>query len=227
MKKIIILLIIGGAILQQAQCQNVRYGVFATPGISWFKSDVSRISSSSERLGFNFGLMMDHYFAPQYAFSTGLSIQYMGGGVRYNFKNNTNKILSTSDGDFVLNPGTQVTYKLQYIHVPLAMKFRTVEIGYITYFAQLGLDPMINLKANATFDNNDTNGLIENTGVGDEVSPLYMAYHVSAGFEYRIVGNTALMVGLSFMNGFSNVLHDNGGAKTILNVFELRMGVFF
>ena len=220
MKKIYFLLFLSCITVQHAFSQQIRFGVFANPGLSWFSSDVSRIETSGDRLGINFGLMADNFFAPQYAFATGLSIHTTGGAVNYH----SGKTLSTSDGDIVLPKGTDVTFMLQYLQVPLGLKFRTVEIGNLTYFADLGFDPMINIKARASF--NASGGRYNDTGVSEEVNTFYLAYHLSAGVEYHLVGNTMLMGGLSFMNGFTNVIPD-GQAKTVLNCFELRLGVFF
>lgn len=220
-KKYIIVLALVIMFMSQAYGQHIRFGVFANPGVSWLKSNNSRIETNGDRLGFNFGLMLDNFFAPHYAFSTGISIHNLGGSLLYH----NEKSLSTSDGDFALNPISQVTYKLQYIHIPLALKFQTVQVGYTTYFAQLGFDPMFNVNANASFTDK-TGAHITDTGVGDEINALYLAYHLSAGVEYQLVGNTMFMGGITFMNGFTNVTND-GSAKTVLNCFELRLGVFF
>ena len=120
---------------------------------------------------------------------------------------------------------TSVKYKLQYIHIPIALKLQTTEIGYTTYFAQLGLDPMINVKANADIPSLS----LKDIGVGGEIRLFYLAYHIGVGMEYKIVGNTALMLGLTYMNGFSDVTSNIGNSteKTVMHCFELRLGVIF
>ena len=144
----------------------------------------------------------------------------MGGTLVYK---NGKQGFHTSDSTINLNSNAVVKYSLQYIHIPLALKFRTTEIGYITYFAQVGFDPMINIKARASLPG------LSNVNASKEINPLYLAYHISAGLEYRIVGNTSLMAGLTFMNGFTDVTDNSGSTseKTVVNHFELRLGVIF
>jgi len=89
----------------------------------------------------------------------------------------------------------------------------------------LGLDPMINVKANADISSEN----LKNIGVGKEIHLFYMAYHIGAGVEYKILGNTKLMTGITYMNGFTDVTSNSGNSaeKTVMHCFELRMGVIF
>ncbi len=208
--------------VNKVNAQELRFGIFADPLVSWMKTDVSRIKSDGSRIGFNAGLTMDKFFAKHYAFTTGISIHNMGGILRYG---EGKKGFQTSDSTLNLGTNTVVRYNLQYIHIPMALKFRTTEIGYITYFAQVGLNPMINVKANA----NIASLGLTNVNVRKEINLFYIAYHISAGLEYKIVGNTALMAGLTYMNGFSDVTDNSGSTseKTVMHCFELRLGVFF
>lgn len=208
---------------QTTESQNLRFALFVNPLISYFKTDLSRIEPESSRLGFNFGLMMDKFFAEHYAFTTGISIHTMGGEL--NYRQGKDNFSSSNDAIKILPAGTSVKYKLQYLHVPVALKLRTTEIGYFTYFGEVGLDPMVNIKASA-----DINSLSQkNISVGDEIHLFYMAYHIGAGIEYRIIGNTRLMTGLTYMNGFTDVTSNNGNSaeKTTMHSFELRIGIIF
>jgi hypothetical protein len=222
MKKIWLLSFIFIITIHSSHAQRIRFAIFADPLISWMKTDVSKITSDGDRFGMNIGLMMDKYFAEHYAFSSGISIRSMGGTLKYKDGKN---VFQNSGDVHELSPNTSVKYKLQYIHIPLAIKLRTVEIGYTTYFAQVGLDPMINIKSSA-----DISSLgITNVGVGREINPIYMAYHIGAGIEYKIVGSTSLMAGLTYMNGFTDVTDNNGNSneKTVIHSFELRIGIIF
>jgi hypothetical protein len=42
--------------------QNIRLGIFANPGLSWLKSDVSRIAGDGSHIGINAGLTIDKQF---------------------------------------------------------------------------------------------------------------------------------------------------------------------
>ena len=68
-----------------------------------------------------------------------------------------------------------------------------------------------------------------NVNASKEINLFYLAYHISAGMEYRLVGTTSLMVGLTYMNGFTDVTNNGGSTaeKTVINRFDLRLGVIF
>jgi hypothetical protein len=209
-------------IINQANAQEIRFGIFANPLLSWMKTDVSNIKGSGGKVGFDAGLMMDKFFTKRYAFTTGISINTMGGSLQYK---DGKRGFQTNDSTVNIVPNAIVKYTLQYIHIPLALKFRTTEIGYMTYFAQVGFDPMINIKARG---NINMSGL-SNVNISKEINPLYLAYHISAGVEYKIVGTTSLMAGLTYMNGFTDVTNNSGSTteKTVINRFELRLGIIF
>ena len=40
-------------------------------------------------------------------------------------------------------PGNPVVYKIQYLSIPLGLKLQTNQIGYLTFFTDLGLDPKV------------------------------------------------------------------------------------
>jgi hypothetical protein len=208
------------AVFNKSNAQELRFGIFANPVISWMHTDVSQIQGDGAQLGFDAGLLMDKFFTKRYAFTTGISITNMGGTLLYK---DGKKGFQATNATVDLDPGAAVKYNMQYIHIPLALKFRTTEIGYITYFAQVGFDPMINIKAKANLPN------LYNANAIKEIHPLYLAYHISAGLEYKIIGTTSLMVGITYMNGFTDVT-DNGGdttEKAVINRFDLRLGVIF
>jgi len=216
MKKYLILILLFISLISNAQ--NFRFGIIAEPTISWFKTDISQISGDGSKLGINIGLLADKYFAEHYAFSSGISLHSMGGILKYRDV----KILRTSNGNDTLTPNSRVQYNLQYIHIPFALKFKTTEIGYITYFAELGLDAMVNIKARAKVKELG----ISDASVNDEINFLNLGYHIGAGIEYNIVGNTAIIGGISYMNGFADVTDDTT-QKTLLHCLVLKLGVIF
>lgn len=218
MKKVLVLLVCFTALQMNAHAQSLRFGVVVSPGISWFKSDISRISGDGSKIGLNIGLMADKYFAEHYAFSTGLTIHSLGGTIKYDEA----KILETTGGPKPLIIGDRVHYKLQYLHVPIGLKFKTTEIGYSTFYADLGLDAMANIKARADVKERS----ISSANVGKEIDLLYLGYHFGAGIQYKIAGNTAILAGINYINGFTDVTSDDT-ERTFLHNFELKIGVIF
>jgi len=209
--------------IANSNAQSTRFGIFINPLISWIKTDVSRIESDGDRLGINFGLTIDHFFAEHYAFSSGISIRNMGGVLMYTEGKDVFRCSNSEITSLPIN--TSVKYKLQYLHIPLSLKLKTTEIGYITYYAHLGIDPMINIKANADIKSLDA----KNIGVGREINAFYIGYHIGAGLEYKIIGSTSFTTGITYINGFTDITsnHSNTTERAVMHNFELHFGIIF
>jgi opacity protein-like surface antigen len=167
------------------------------PGVKTVKSD-------GVRLGINFGLAVENYFAPNYAFATGITISTTGGKLIYR--------------DSV--PNANVTYKLQYITIPFAVKLKTNRIGYFSYYAILGLTSQINIKANADINNTGDND------ISKDINLINLGYHFGGGVEYALGGNASIFVGIIYTNGFTNVTSGNDDKVTLDN-FALKLGIMF
>lgn len=198
--------------------QDLRFGIFVDPVISWLKPDVSNVDSKGGRLGINFGLMVDRFFAKNYALTTGISIHHAGGSLLFQ----TPALYHLKDQDVNTPVNTKVTFKLQYLDIPLGLKLCTNPIGYNTFFGQIGLNAMVNIKATGVSNYPE----IDNKNAIKEINMLDLAYHIGGGIERSIGGNTRLMAGLTFMNGFTDVTK-RGEDKVVLNNFILRLGVIF
>jgi hypothetical protein len=122
--------------------------------------------------------------------------------------------------------GKSVVYKIQYISVPLGLKFKTNQIGYVTFFTDIGLDPkiVINRKADIpSLSITDENAIKELKG-------LNLSYHIIAGIEYSLGGNTAIVLGLGYENNFLDITRDINNQpvdKVTQNILKFRIGVNF
>ncbi len=207
----------------QAQ-QKTSFSVFFDPSLNWMQSDVKEITSDGPTIGFDAGLTVDHYFAERYAFSSGISINSIGGQLKYSYKT-SDSIGFTVHGQNKLVPGgTTVNYHLQYIKIPVGLKFKTNQIGYMTYYANLGLDFLFNIKA--TGDSNDSHSTLSSDDISDNVHFFNMAYFIGAGAEYSLGASTALVFGLTYTNGFINVT-TNSDAKITTSNLALKVGILF
>ncbi len=54
---------------------------------------------------------------------------------------------STDNQSIIIDPGQSVKMNLQYLDIPLGLKLKTEELGYGTFFLQLGFNPMFNINA--------------------------------------------------------------------------------
>ncbi len=207
--------------VQMGKTQGIQIGIFFDPQVTWMSSDNNRITSNGSRIGFNFGLTLHNFFAENYAFTTGLSLNFTGGNLRH--KDST--FFRTQEVVDTLLPGTTITYKLQYLNIPIGLTLKTNEIGYMTYFAQLGFDVQFNLKAVG----DESNGF-EDERINEEVKLFNLGYHFGIGLEYSLGGNTCLVAGLSFNQSLIDITKDFSDQpedRVVINNIALRLGVNF
>jgi len=200
--------------------QNARFTVFVDPKLSWMTPDKKDVTSDGSKLGVNIGLAIDNFFGPNYAFTTGISIDNTGGFLKFNEIDG--KSIETNSGIDTIPLGNTLEYKLQYISIPLGLKLKTNEIGYFTFITHLGVNTGINIKATGEVENYE----LENTNISDEVKLFNLAYFIGAGAEYSIGGNTAIVLGLTYTNGFVDITKDTDNKVTCSNV-TIRIGILF
>lgn len=231
MKKIfqIFSLLFISSLMANAQSNDpvFHFGLKATPNFSWLKSD--DVSSDGSRLGFAYGLVTEFRFADNYAFATGIDIAYRGG--------KTKSESSVTMGDTVISTISKDELKLQYLEIPLTLKLKTNEIGYLRYYLQVGVAPGINIRARG--DNKSTvqtkigsgspatlSSEAENKDIKKDINNVSMSMIISGGVEYNVSGNTNLFAGIIFNNGFLDIA-DGKQSKVISNYLGLNIGVLF
>jgi len=187
--------------------RKFRFGLQFSPNISWFKTNTTGYESEGAKLGFSYGLSFEYFMTKNYLFSMGLSILNSGGELAY-----------TGIGYQIYSVEVQEKIKLKYVEIPLLLKLRTNEIGYLTYFGQFGLKGGINFSGKSSFTYSDattngftiipTNGslLADDTEYDAQINWVNLSLVIGAGVEYNISGNTSLTLGITYNNGFVNQL---------------------
>jgi len=216
MKKIFLLLLV--LVPMAAGAQSLRFSLLADPQFSWMTADKKEIESRGAILGINTGLGMDYYFAENYAFSTGLTINNIGGKLQYP----DTIAFDVSSARIYLPKGNTITYRLQYINIPIGLKFKTQEIGYTTYFANLGLTPMFNIRSRAT----DESSTFEKDDISENIMLFNMNYFVNLGVQYSLGGSTAIIGGLGYSSGFVDVT-SRASDKININTLTIKFGILF
>ncbi|MFW6043558.1 MAG: porin family protein [Marinilabiliaceae bacterium] len=206
MKKIIsavvLLLVFTSIQVHSQEAKSLRLSFVTEPQISWLKPDIDGVESRGNKAGYNFGVVMDRFFAENYAFSTGLTINTTGGKLRY-----------AENGD-----ERDLEYQLRYIEVPLGLKLRSNDFRRTNFYGRFGLTPQVNIEAR-----ND-----QDKTIGDQVRLFDLAYHLGAGLEYSIGGSNALMFGLVYHSGFTDITDEPGfDDKTVLNRLVFEIGFIF
>jgi hypothetical protein len=198
--------------------QEIRFSAVFDPQVTWMRSENQMVENAGVRGGIDIGFEMDYFFSPHYAFSTGLSLNNTGGKLKFEEPAGIRFEEYTVD----LEPGNIVIYRLQYLNIPLGMKFTTREIGYITAFIKLGTTAHINTRS---FADISAHG-IENEKLGSEINSFTYSYHFGAGVHYSLGGRTALIGGIEYKHRFVDII-DNADYMATLHSFALRLGILF
>jgi len=218
---VLIIFLVAAATTVHGQ-QRIAFGIHADPAISWFSTDINEVKNNGSRPAFNFGLTYNRYFAPNYSFSTGISLISAGGKLI----SNDTTYLNISNSRSAVMPNNTILYKLQYLAIPVGLKLQTNQIGYFTFFADLGLVPKlaINRKINVP-----SLGISGEKG-SNELRMVNMSYHITGGIEYSLGGTTSLVFGIDFDNNFLDITKDNGNQpddRVSHKLFSFRFGVNF
>jgi opacity protein-like surface antigen len=254
MKKITLftLLTLSAIITNAQDFQKFKIAARFSPGIAWMKPDSKYITNEGNVARFGFGISMDIHFTENYAFGTGLEVTRMGGSLSYLNSGRYDGV------DYVMSRTRD--YRLQYVEVPLTLKLRTNEIGYITYWGQFGIVPGLNINAKGDdnvdflYGKSDTGWAetdrvsfsSEDEDIKNDINIFRVGLLIGAGIEYSLSGNTAVHAGITYNNGFTDVLDGDlvvtddsdkpvfeagspkkNEMKSMSNILQLNIGIKF
>lgn len=223
MKKTIILFLALFLSLKLSYSQyngNFRLGLKAAPSIGWIKPKSDTIEANGTHLGFSFGLISEFVLADNYSFATGFDIASIGGKSKYT------KLKPTKEVYFD-------DYKLKYLEIPLTLKMKTNQVNATSFYGQIGLGLGFNLGARASEKITNIDGSIvisenKNLDVKKDISFVRASLIIGGGTEIAIMGNTAVLLGFTFNNGFLNMFSNNNNDKNAINNYvALNIGVLF
>ena len=218
MRRILIVLCILGAMASLEAQSPIRFSVHVDPQFAWLNSDDNAVIPDGSFMHMQVGLTMDYFFAPNYAFSMGLAINNMGGNLRY-----SDTIDFYSKGEILeIEAGQKVKLNTQYVDIPIGLKLKSEELGYTTFFLQLGFNPMVLINAKGTSDN----GVLDKHDIVESIHRFSLGYHAGLGIEYQLGGNTALIGGLRWQAGLTDIT-DNDQANVKTNLISVHLGVLF
>lgn len=217
MKKALLFLLLLDVTTVFAQ-SDLRLGVNLDPMVTWLSPKTNRIEKDGARPGIAGGLMVEYFFREHYGLVTGLNLGINGGNLLYNDTVN----FTTEDGNVGLYAGSTVAFNLSYLTIPIALKMKTNEIGYFTYFAELGFNHHINVGSKAS----STGSGLSKDLISKEINLFNMSYFFGGGVEYNIGGQTSLLAAVFFNNGFVDVLSHNRH-KAVANYLSFRIGILF
>ncbi|MEO6131287.1 MAG: porin family protein, partial [Saprospiraceae bacterium] len=208
----------------KGQDRDLRIGFQTSPMISWIGNNDNQIVKNGGSFGIKLGSTVDIYFKDNYSFTTGINLAFHEGGeFQYDIGGNYLPKSDLSDpmlqtGDKPLPDGTRIRYSLQYVEIPLGLKIRSKEIGYIRYFVEA---PVFNFafltRGRATIETDVMKFDREN--IYKDLSVVNVFWGFGAGIEYSISENNALVGGIYYQNGLLDFTRDNGN-RAIANPTE-------
>ncbi|MEP6792735.1 MAG: porin family protein [Saprospiraceae bacterium] len=261
MKRIVAKILCTGLVLVYAslalvgQDRALRIGFQTSPLISWIGNNDNLIIKNGSNFGIKLGSTVDIYFRDNYSFTTGINLAFHEGGeFQYEIGGNYLPESDLSDpllqvGDKPLPDGTRIRYSLQYVEIPLGLKIRSKEIGYVRYFVEAPVfhfDFLTRGRANIETDIMKYN----QENIYKDLSVVNIFWGFGAGIEYSISENNALVGGLYYQNGLLDFTRDNGeraianpdedpndpndnflkqkdDSRAVVNNLVLRLGIIF
>ncbi len=224
MKKILLVLLLAGFTLPTfAGDTGFRFGLKASPNLSWFRPETRGYENNGVKLGFAYGLIADYYFTENYAVATGVNIARFGGKMKYNYLHDNYTTVKRSE------------YSFRYLEIPMTIKLRASEMGFSTFYGQFGFGLSFRTKAEADQRINLQDGSrlqFTSVDVMDDTRFMRGSLIIGAGVEYNMGGRTSLLGGLTFHNGFSNFLNTTNQAvattpSAVNSYLEVTMGIMF
>ena len=198
---------------------KMKFSVHADPQFAWFSSDDDSISPDGSIFHLQAGLQMENYFRENYAFYVGFGINNLGGNLNYL---KSEDYIKNDDDTITITGGQSVKMNLQYLDIPLGLKLKTEELGYATFFLQIGFNPMININARVTSEDES----LDKVSIKESIHIFNLGYHVGAGVEYRLGGSTSLIGGIRWVSGFTIVTKQDG-ANISLKAISINLGILF
>jgi len=218
--------------------KKVKMGITLTPAMNWLTPENDKkMTKNGSVIKMGIGLAVDFKLTDVIWFSTGLEYTGAGGKVKYDkdtagyyYKDDAiisvtptdaGNLTSQSNIDYFSGKSKRNhlltrNYKCGYLHIPLAFKLKTKELGGITYFGDIGGDLFVKTSAKAddhvksssynstTSTTTITETDIKNNKLSNEINPFSAGAHVGAGLEFRLSGSTAITVGIQYRHGIMN-----------------------
>lgn len=224
-------LLLLAAIAQLPAQGNVRFGFTTSPGITWLSPDNKNIKNDGIRFSFTYGAIVDFVIDDndRYTITTGTQIAMDGGK------------LSGEPVTRIAGQSSSITAKVQYLEIPVGLKLRSNETASnFTFYGVLGIVNGINIRSRADYfyENIPAGERTEESNIRlrdlkfypsdiKKIVPYQLSLQFEGGAELRVAENTAIVGGLYFRNGFTNIVDDNDNERIVGRNVGLRIAVMF
>ena len=231
--------------------QDLHFGFQLSPSFTWLSTNNTYLHGTGSALGLKLGLVVENRFSEAYSITSGLGFHFnAGGSVRTTtfdgklWQNSWEGFENPPKANEVFTKETKLRYSISYFEIPIGLKMRTAETGsHIRWFAEPQLIFNFRTNAQGAVSNAGTIPDQEKIPIKKEVNGAMASWGIGAGGEYIIANNTAVVVGLYYQNGFTDVTTDKSSqlidprvpptrilidnSKGIIKGLTLRLGVMF
>ncbi len=238
---ILLIYLISPALGQQSEL-GIRFGFQLSPTYTWMVNSSNKINKSGGNWGFRAGLISEYFFTENYAFISGIGFSFNQGGILIHESRGTywagSDIFPAPD---TLPAGVKLGYSLRYLEIPLGLKMRTREFGYIRYFMEPHFIIGFRTQAQGQIEGPGIPDGLERIDIRGDVNSVNVSVCVGGGIEYAISGTTTFIAGLNLQFGFVDVSRnlslavDPGdgssfraeNSKAVTNGVSLKLGIIF
>lgn len=207
--------------------KNFRFGLLGESSINWLSPDnQKKFQNGGTPLGFGWGIQMEFRLNKVTSIVTGFGLyntksklDFAGASsadTAYYLLNKDASFVNFSDSATNLAAGNTMywlqnrTYKINYVTIPLAIKMKTKEIGYMTYFGQFGANIGIKTKTRVNDEviayGSSNKTTISDLNLDKGTQPVRMGLTIGGGGEYNFSGTTSLFFGVNYNHFFTNAL---------------------
>lgn len=200
--------------------KNFRFGGTVMPSLNWYKpDDLKRFAGNGSV--FKFGVMIngEKSFNGNFALGFGIGLTSAGGKMTFtdtaSYYFNDGNLIKHADiaalkGKWDFYKLNNRTYNASYFIIPISLKMRTNEIGYMRYFFQ----PTFNIafrkkvRVDDVLHSNVSGQQVNQTDldISKDMAPIRFSATISAGGEYYVAGTTAITFSIGYDYGLSNVV---------------------
>lgn len=209
--------------IAKAQFKPYAFGFKVAPAIGWVHADTKEYTGGSA-LSFSWGFVSEFNFTENHCIATGINFVFSNGKITYPDKRNGTETVTVDR-----------KLRVKYLQIPLTLKMRTTEKNNMRFFGQFGLGTGFRLRATGKDEYSLNNGatVSETNNIDGDISFLRESLIVGLGAEYRISSGNMISVGLTFDNGFTDILSGNNKVdssikpKATSSLVEMSVGILF
>jgi hypothetical protein len=193
---------------------DLKFGFQLSPTFSWMNTDDTKINANGTNLGLKLGMIGEYFFRENYSISTGIGFHFNAGGTLF-YEETVDSLSIWAEanvpGDNLYAGGTSFKYGLQYVEIPLGLKMRTREFGYVRYYVEPHVLLGFRTQARGNVENDKSASAVdpeEKYNIESAVNLFNFSWGIGGGVEYSISDNSALVGGIAFQSGFADVTKD-------------------